>query len=199
MPLLPSSSFFFFLSGWAVQYPCLNISVSVRGQWTRLVLPCQVRKSRQCVVRARYPAHCEGMLPLGESICSWSNTGRGFGEHTKLFLPSSLSKDAKSCGPSSLLRPSRPLKPMAVLHDEVYFILGGKQSQFYTSPGAWQELQGWIYAVGCLCCPPSGLNPPLSTPDRNTACIHQPVALLTLVLPKSPFLQKKAASPASPR
>lgn len=85
---------------------------------------------------------------------------------------------------------------MAALHDEVYFILGEKRSQFYTSPGAWQELQGWMYAVGCLCCPPSGLNPPLVHP-RQEHSLHSS-ALLTLVCsPNVPFFRRRPPAPGS--
>lgn len=97
--------------------------------------------------------------------------------------PSSRQRDKKNHhteGGDSFFRERWPLQPMMKL-----ILSFGQQrwSQFNGALGNRQEQQGWISAVSFSPCSLSGLNPPLSAPCRNRACINQSVFLFYSMLP----------------
>lgn len=123
-------------------------------------------------------------------LCSWSNTDGDFAEHTNSTHPAAFQKRPSPAVLNSLFRQNQPLKPMMKL---ILSFGQQKWSQFNRSPGDGQELQRWIEAEGFSWCSPDGLNPPLSTLCRNTACIHQSVILFAPMLPMGSFLQQAPA------
>lgn len=115
--------------------------------------------------------------------CSHSENEPGWPHLGDDKTPSSRQRDKKNHhteGGDSFFRERWPLQPMMKL-----ILSFGQQrwSQFNGALGNRQEQQGWISAVSFSPCSLSGLNPPLSAPCRNRACINQSVFLFYPMLP----------------